>query len=207
MSPTHLRVRALPWFPGLSAALFAFMLATLAGARPGFAERAPNANAHAHPVRRHASKEQIEALEQQWRTAVLADDVTSMDKLLADDFVGISMSGQVNTKSMQLDRLRTKAVSLTRLELSDVKVKLVGSVAIATSLSQIEGMVDGQPVRGTFRATRIYQRLPAGTWKITNYEATRVPTPGDRMPRAHPPASATSAAAPVPASPVASAPR
>ena len=36
------------------------------------------------------AKQQILDLEQQWRTATLNGDVPLMDKLLSDDFVGIS---------------------------------------------------------------------------------------------------------------------
>jgi ketosteroid isomerase-like protein len=54
-------------------------------------------------------------------------------------------------------------------------VKLVGSIAIVTSHAEVEGTNEGVPVQGTFRYTRVYQRLPSGAWKITSFEATRVP--------------------------------
>ena len=38
-----------------------------------------------------------------------------------------------------------------------------------------------EPMHGTYRYTRVYSRLPSGTWKITNFEATRVgPAPPPR---------------------------
>jgi len=74
----------------------------------------------------HDFKQQVEQLEEQWRTAQLADDVATMDKLLSDDYIGISLNGEVNTKSQQLDRLRSRRVTLTRLDLSEMKVKLIG---------------------------------------------------------------------------------
>jgi ketosteroid isomerase-like protein len=136
-----------------------------------------------HHTQREA-KEEISRLEEQWRTAVMTSDVALMDKLLSDDYVGISMNGQENTKLMQLDRLRTRNLAITRLDLSEVKIKLVGTVAIVTSLAQVEGTNEGKDMRGLYRYTRIYQRLPNGTWKITNFEATRVPVPpGERLAR------------------------
>jgi ketosteroid isomerase-like protein len=54
-------------------------------------------------------------------------------------------------------------------------VKLIGSIAIVTSRAEVEGTNDGVAVQGTFRYTRVYQRLPSGVWKITSFEATRVP--------------------------------
>jgi ketosteroid isomerase-like protein len=127
--------------------------------------------------KKHAAKQQVEALEEQWRKAQLGGDVATMDKLLSDDYIGISMTGQVNTKTQQLDRMRMHKVALTRLDLGERQVKLVGSIAIVTSRAEVEGTNDGAPVKGTYRYTRVYQRLPSGEWKITSFEATRVPGP------------------------------
>ena len=127
--------------------------------------------------KKHDAKRQVEALEEQWRQAQLAGDVAVMDKLLSDDYIGISMTGQVNTKMQQLDRMRLHKVELTRLDLGDRQVKLIGAIAIVTSRAEVEGTNEGVPVKGTFRYTRVYQRLPSGGWKITSFEATRVPGP------------------------------
>ena len=120
-------------------------------------------------------RQQIDDLEAQFRTATLTGDATLMDRLLSDDYVGISWTGQVNTKAMQLDRIRNRTVSLSRMDITDMKVKLLGSVAIVTCAATIEGNNDGSSMSGAFRYTRVYQRLPGGIWKITNFEATRIP--------------------------------
>ena len=137
-----------------------------------------------HPRRKDEYKHQVEKLEEVWRTAQLKGDLDAMDKLLADDYVGITMTGQVVTKMQQLDRMRNRSLVLTKIELTDMKVKLIGSTAIVTSLAEVEGTNDGEPIHGTYRSTRVYSRLPSGTWKITNFEATRVGMP--QQPR-HPP--------------------
>ena len=98
-----------------------------------------------------------------------------MERLLADDYLGISMSGQVNDRNQQLDRMRQRDLVLTRIDLSDKKIKLLGQVAIVTSLAKIEGTSDGAPMNGVYRYTRIYRRYPDGSWKVTNFEVTRVP--------------------------------
>jgi ketosteroid isomerase-like protein len=136
-----------------------------------------------HPGRKDAYKHQVEKLEEVWRSAQLNADVDAMDKLLSDDYVGITMTGQLVTKTQQLDRLRNRSLVLTKIELSDVKVKLIGTTAIVLSLAEVDGTNDGEPMHGTYRYTRVYSRLPSGTWKITSFEATRVgqePPPRDR---------------------------
>src|SRR6202522_3420695 len=105
--------------------------------------------------KKHDAKRQVEALEEQWRQAQLSGDVATMDKLLSDDYIGISMTGQVNTKMQQLDRMRMHKVALTKLDLGDRQVKLIGSIAIVTSRAEVEGTNDGLPIKGTFRYTRV----------------------------------------------------
>ncbi|HEV2645446.1 MAG TPA: nuclear transport factor 2 family protein [Acidobacteriaceae bacterium] len=126
------------------------------------------------PKRHDEYKRQVERLEDAWRTAQLSGDVTTVNQLLSDDYVGITMSGQVVTKTQQLDRMKKRVMALSKYEVSDVKVKLIGTTAVVTSLAQIDGTYEEQPIHGTFRSTRVYTRIPGGSWKITNFEATRV---------------------------------
>lgn len=131
-----------------------------------------------HPRHKEDLKHQVEKLEQSWRAAQLNNDVDAMDKLLSDDYVGITMSGQVVTKMQQLDRIRNRTAKLTRIDLDDVKVKLTPPTAIVTGKAEVDGTNDGQPIHGTYRYTRVYMRSPGGSWKITNVEVTRVGEPG-----------------------------
>ena len=127
--------------------------------------------------KKHDVKREVEGLEEQWRKAQLAGDVSTMDKMLSEDFIGISMSGQVNTKAQQLERIRSRKLVVTRIELSDMKVKLVGSVAIVTCQADVEGTAEGASMKGRYRYMRVYRRLPSGEWKITSFEATRIHPP------------------------------
>jgi len=151
------------------------------GASPVFA-------AGAYAPKKHDAKRQVEALEEQWRLAQLTGDAATMDKMLSDDYIGISMSGQVSTKAQQLDRVRARKVTISKVELSDMKVKMVGAIAIVTSRAEVEGTNETGPVSGTYRYTRVYQRVPTG-WKITSFEATKIPAP--KPPRDQPAAEAT----------------
>ena len=128
----------------------------------------------AAPQHKHATREQIIALEQQWRQAELSVDIPAMDKLLSDDYLGILGTGEVVTKTQQLDHMRSREMVITSLDISDIKVKLIGQIAIVNSLANLEGSINGHSMSGSFRYTRVYQRLPGGTWKITSFEATRI---------------------------------
>jgi len=134
--------------------------------------------AHAQQERKHPSKhdekKQVEALEERWRMAQLSGDFATMDRMLSDDFIGISMSGQVNTKAQQLERIRNHQLVLSRIELSDMKIKILDSVAIVTCQANVEGTSEGVSMKGVYRYTRVYRHLGTGEWKITSFEATRI---------------------------------
>jgi ketosteroid isomerase-like protein len=122
---------------------------------------------------KRATRDTVESMEEQWRLAQLNGDVSAMDRLLSDDFVGITAFGQVTTKAQQLARLQDRTIVLTQLELTDIKVKLIGPiVAVVTSRAEVKGTSDGAPIDGAFRYTRVYQRTVNGMWKITSLEAT-----------------------------------
>ena len=131
---------------------------------------------------KRVERSQIIALEQQWQKATLADDIPAMDKLLSDDYLGITATGEVLTKTQQLDRMRDRKFMLTKLDISDTRIKLIGNIAIVTCLAQVEGTSEDETLHGAYRYTRVYQRLSDKVWKVTNFEVTAASRPH------HPPA-------------------
>jgi len=139
----------------------------------------PHASAQDRGHREHkrAERAQIVALEHQWQKASLADDIPAMDKLLSDDYLGITATGEVLTKTQQLARMRDGKFMLTKLDISDTRIKLVGNIAIVTCLAQVEGTSEDEPLHGAYRYTRVYQRLAGNVWKVTNFEVTAANRP------------------------------
>jgi len=125
-----------------------------------------------HREHKHVERAQIIALEHEWQKAALDDDIPAMDKLLSDDYLGINAGGEVLTKTQQLDHMRDGKFKLTRLDVNDTRIKLVGNIAIVTCLAEVEGTSDDEPLHGADRYTRIYQRLAGGVWRVTNFEVT-----------------------------------
>jgi ketosteroid isomerase-like protein len=179
----------------------ALVLVLLASALPACAE---------HHERKRVERVEILALEQKWRQAQLVGDIPEMDKLLSDEFVGVTASGQVVTKGQQLDRMRTRSLDIQRLDLSETKIKISGNLAVVTSLAQIDGVAEGAPLRGAYRYTRVYQHVPGDGWKITNFEATHVGRGQPSSPQASsaaPPAVGPSSHPASPAAPASQLPR
>ena len=125
--------------------------------------------------RKRAERAEILAMENEWRQAQLSEDIPEMDQLLSDNFLGITAGGQVVTKNQQLDRMRSRQIAISKLDMAETKIKISGNLAVVTSLARLDGTSNGSPLHGYFRYTRVYQRSPGTGWKITNFEATRVP--------------------------------
>jgi ketosteroid isomerase-like protein len=151
-----------------------FLASLVLGVVCGFGYAQAPAQHHGHPHKR-IEREQVTDLEKQWEQAMLASDPAAMDRLLSDDYLGVTAAGDLVTKSQQLDRMKDRQVNISKLSTTETKIKLVGGrIAIVNALSHLEGVIDNKPINADFRLTRIYQRLSNGAWKITNFEATRV---------------------------------
>lgn len=155
--------------------LLVVMAASLVAALP----HASAQSSSQHRERKRAERAQIVELEHQWQKAALTDDIPAMDKLLSDDYLGITATGEVLTKTQQLDRMRDRKLVITKLDISETKIKLIGNIAIVTCLAQVEGSSgDNEPLHGAYRYTRVYQRVAGNVWKVTNFEVT----PANRAP-------------------------
>jgi len=127
----------------------------------------------------HAIHKEIENLEQQWRQALVSNNVSIMDHLLADDYIGISANGTIETKAQALAQRRAGTVRITQLELNDLHVRVYGDTAVVTSKAQLQGTNGESDIGGQYRYTRVYNRR-FGQWKIVSFEASRIHDSSER---------------------------
>ncbi|MBV8672913.1 MAG: nuclear transport factor 2 family protein [Acidobacteriaceae bacterium] len=121
----------------------------------------------------HAIHKEIEALEQRWRDAIISNNVSEMDHLLADDYIGISANGTVETKAQALAARKAGTVKITQLDLNDLKVRVYGDTAVVTSKADLAGTNGQSDISGNYRYTRVYNKR-FGQWKIVSFEASRM---------------------------------
>jgi ketosteroid isomerase-like protein len=120
-----------------------------------------------------SAHKEIEALEMDWRKAQLTNNVAAVDRLLADDYLGISANGTLETKADELTRRRTGSLHITQLDLSDIKVRIYGDTAVVTSKADLVGKNGDRDISGRYRYTRVYSNRD-GQWRIVSFEASRV---------------------------------
>ncbi len=123
--------------------------------------------AHAvFPHRDNAHKE-IEGLELDWRQAQLTNNISVVDRLLADDYLGISANGTLETKADELTRRRSGSLHITQLDLSDIKVRIYGDTAVVTSKADLVGKNGRSRYQ---RAVPVYPGLQQSGWSVENRE-------------------------------------
>lgn len=122
----------------------------------------------------HMQQQQVLHVDDQIRSALLTADSGALDKFLADDFLGISANGTLSDKQQYLRRIGRREHQFTRIQISERKVRIQASSAVVVTTAEVTGKLDSHPLTGTFRYTRVYSHEPDGSWKLRNFEATRV---------------------------------
>ncbi|ACO33713.1 hypothetical protein ACP_2258 [Acidobacterium capsulatum ATCC 51196] len=125
---------------------------------------------HTHSPRLHR---EIEHLEEQYRQAMLTGNISTMDHMLADDYVGIEPDGMIESKNQTLAMWRNHIMRFQALDLSDLHVRIYGDTAVVTSKAHVEGVGPRGSMDGEYRYTRVYHRK-AGQWQIVSFEANRI---------------------------------
>jgi ketosteroid isomerase-like protein len=126
---------------------------------------------------KHEMRHAVENLEETWREAILKQDATAMNSLLADDYMGISATGLLRTKDQTIANLSAGRAHFTVLDISDRKVRFYGKTALVTSLAEVHGTSSDGDVTGSYRYTHVYVRDAQGGWRIVSSEASRIREP------------------------------
>lgn len=123
---------------------------------------------------RHEVRHEIDRLEDRWREAALGANVAAMDALLADDYIGITANGSLQTRDDTLSALRTGTLRFKSIEISDRKVRIYGTTALVTSRAEVSAVGPVGDISGSYRYTHVYARNPHGVWQIVSFEASRI---------------------------------
>jgi ketosteroid isomerase-like protein len=123
-----------------------------------------------------ASVEELKKLETDRAAAVVKADIATLDKQTADDYTLINANGDVMDKKQTLDAIKTGQVKITSNELSDLKVRVYGHVAVITGKSDAKGTLSGTEVSGPVMFTRVYVKKD-GRWQSVAFQQTRVSKP------------------------------
>ena len=113
--------------------------------------------------------------ERQWAESVATGDTSAIERILADDFVGVDPKGHLYTKRQMIDDTRNAPKYFVSNRLNDVKVRFYGTTAIAQGSETWEKR-SGE--RGRFVWTDTWLRRN-GRWQIVAAEDLIAPEKSD----------------------------
>jgi ketosteroid isomerase-like protein len=124
----------------------------------------------------------VAALDTKYQAAVKANDATTMDHILADDFVLVTGRGNVFSKADLIDSARKKEVTYERQdeEPGTQKVRVWGDTAVVTALLWIKSLQGGKPADYKLWFSDTYVRTPTG-WRYVFGQAS-LPLPKSESP-------------------------
>jgi ketosteroid isomerase-like protein len=98
------------------------------------------------------------ALEQKWVAALERSDIKTLSAIWAKSYVDTDETGHRSGKAEVFRVLKSGALKLRKLQLSDMKVYVYGDTAIVTGASVQDGDFQGQPLAGKIVFTDTFVR-------------------------------------------------
>ena len=117
---------------------------------------------------------EIKACEEELRAAMLKSDTDLLDRLLLPDLIFTNHLGQLMTKEDDLNAHRSGLVKIDRIELGDLQIKSMGSVAVVTVQARIQGSYRGESSENEFRFTRVWSKNTNNNWQVAVAHSTLV---------------------------------
>jgi ketosteroid isomerase-like protein len=115
----------------------------------------------------------VAALDTKYQSAVKDNDATTMDQILADDFILVTGRGHVYNKAELIEQARKKEVIYEHQEeeIGSQKVRIWGDTAVVTALLWVKAVQEGKPVDYKLWFSDTYVRTPTG-WRYVFGQAS-----------------------------------
>lgn len=155
----------------MRAGLFFLLIAAASG---GVSAGQPSGLDKASSVER--TKKEVLKVEQELNRAVLKNTGSTLGRLLADEIVWLTSSGEMLTKSQVLDRIGAGKQSEFSIHSEDKQVSVHGDTVII--YGDVKGRASGtlKDESSTSRVTEVFVKL-GGQWKLVAFGETFVAKP------------------------------
>ena len=121
-----------------------------------------------------AAEQEVRQTIEKYRTALVQRDAATLEQIWADDYTFTNGAGETFSKAQRLANLKSGATSLGSIsEDDDIKVRVYGKVAVATSRVTIKGQYSGKEASGQYRSIHVWVKGAAG-WQLVANQLTRV---------------------------------
>src|SRR5438067_3140519 len=114
---------------------------------------------------RASVEEVIRKLDSERIQAQIHADATALDRIYADDFIGVGPSGRVRTKTQVISDFKSGDLKFQSITTDEVQVRVYENTAVETGLSTMVGQDKGKAVPRDTRFTRVWIEQQ-GRWRL-----------------------------------------
>jgi ketosteroid isomerase-like protein len=120
----------------------------------------------ARPMAIDTERQQVRELVRQLDDAALHNDADFFDHALAPDYVVSNADSKKEAKAEVVDAHRNGDLKYESVEVRDQSIDVIGQSAIERETADVRGSYKGRRFDGTYRAMRMWKRLPNGNWQL-----------------------------------------
>ena len=122
---------------------------------------------------KNSVEQAIRKLDDERIQAQIAADAVALDRIYADDFIGVGPSGTVRTKPQVISDFTSGTLKFQSITTDDVQVRVYENTAVETGLSTMNGQDKGKDVPRDTRFTRVWVKQQ-GRWRlVANHYSSR----------------------------------
>jgi uncharacterized protein (TIGR02246 family) len=107
----------------------------------------------------------IRQLDKERIQAQIGADAVALDRIYADDFIGVGPSGAVRNKAQVIADFTSGDLKFQSITTDEVQVRVYENTAVETGLSTMVGQDKGQTVPRDTRFTRVWVNQQ-GRWRL-----------------------------------------
>ena len=116
----------------------------------------------------------IKQLDNERIHAQIGADAVALDRIYADDFMGVGPSGTVRSKAQVISDFTSGDLKFQSIVTDEVQVRVYENTAVETGLSTMIGQDKGKAVPRDTRFTRVWVKQH-GRWRlVANHYSSRI---------------------------------
>ncbi|HMD48377.1 MAG TPA: nuclear transport factor 2 family protein [Bryobacteraceae bacterium] len=112
-------------------------------------------------------------LERTWNEALLANDLATVDRILAEEWTGIDYRGATATKEETLAQLRSGESRNEFVELGDMNVRIYGDTAVVMGTDSEKSVYQGENSSGRYAFMDVFV-MKDGRWQAVASQSTKI---------------------------------
>ena len=105
--------------------------------------------------------------------AQIGADAAALDRIYADDFIGVGPSGTVRTKKQVILDFTSGTLKFQSITTDEVQVRVYENTAVETGLSTMDGQDNGKAVPRNTRFTRVWVKQQDFWRLVANHYSVR----------------------------------